>query len=131
MDFSKKIAKIVKNVGSVLIVGLSDEIILAMSETFLTVFVFGDEFTCPRRKNIIFRETAAGLDACPTVNFIMLDLEKLNSLDSLWPNIMITKPKIFINTENPISKEYTRALKTASYEPVYRGKDYHIWQHNI
>ena len=131
MDFSKRITKIVKNIGSVLIVGLPDEIILEMSKTFSTVFVFGDDFTCPRGKNIIFRETAAGLDTCPTVNFIMLDLEKLNSLDSLWPSIMITKPKIFINTENPISKEYTKALKTASYDPVYRGKGYHIWQHNI
>lgn len=131
MDFSKRIAKIVKNVNSVLIIGLPNDIILAMSEVFPTIFVFGDEITCPRRKNIIFRETASGLDSCPPVNFIMINIEKLNSLDSLWPNIMTTKPKIFFNTENPISKEYIKALKTASYEPVYGGKNYHIWQHKI
>lgn len=130
MDFSKRISKIVKNLDSVVVIGLPDDIILLMSDIFSTVFVYGEYHNLPRRKNIVFRETKDSLENLPPVSFIMFDLEKLENINFMWPKIMITRPKIFINTENPISKEYTKALKKASYDVVFRGKDYHIWEHH-
>jgi len=128
--FTKRIQKTVKKiVSNCIVVGIDQENIEYVTETFKTVFYIDSTTVLPRARNLIPIQEISFLYDIAEIDAIFLNQRyDGNVLQFITPLSRHSSPVIFLKDEFPLSTEYIEMFKRIRYEMITNLDTYQVWK---
>jgi hypothetical protein len=126
-SLAKKIKKSVVKSGNAICIEASDATVSDIADYFPNVFVFSNEDSVVKKKNIIYRESIEDLNKLPEVRFIYIGGESVHSITKLKTFIEQYQAVLVIGTGEWLNKKHARSLAEIRYKIIDKSKHWQLW----
>lgn len=125
--FKKKLSKLSKNQQNAVVIGNGFGRLAEMLDIFETVFIFSNEQSTIKAKNLIPKTSIDLISNAVNVTAILIDLEYLPLLEKTIPLWHRWHSLILIEGNEPIGRDKSQSLYKNHYRCVELHGVYHVW----
>ena len=126
--FKKRLSKLSNNPQNAVVIGNGFQRLDDVLDIFDTVFVFSNEPSIVRAKNLILKESITSILNATNVTTILIDLEYLPLLEKTLPLWHRWHSLILIEGNDPIGRDKSQELYKNHYRCVELHGVYHVWK---
>lgn len=126
--FEKRLRKLSRNTTNAVVLGSAFGNLEQILPVYNTVFIIGIDQPLTKAKNLIYKENFNRLENITEVGAIFFDLVNINQLENLKEFWRRNNSVVFIEGDEPISREFSKPLYDTGWECTSLHGSFHIWE---